>query len=203
MRQHKVNRNSLHARIYLWWYEHKYKDNYAKKDKPGTNLCPYMRAILFWAPFRFIFWNWVKVYEWSYDMYISLNMLTIPFLMTFIPLLAGFGSYKLKKGLWIVDLVILGVAALIGVVCLLVLLIGIMIEEYKSWKSKQPEKPKKIKVKTTSRFVKLLKDFGRSAHDGVCPEITFTNTDGEVEVTVHPSDPAYSEVEDGDTFYYE
>jgi len=200
MRQHKVNRNSWHASIYLWWYGHKYKNNAARKTKPSTNLCPYMRAIMFWAPLRFIFWNWFKVYEWSYDLYISLNMLTIPFLMVTLPILAGFGSYRVKHKLWILDLIILGSIALITVIAAAACLIEWAVEEYKE---NHPKAPKKIKVKTTSKFTKLVKDFMQSAHDGVCPEITFTNTDEPIELTIRSDDPNYDDVEEGGEYRYD
>ena len=168
MSQHRVDRKSWHYRIYEWWYNHKYPGFYNCSRKTGTNLCPYVRAILFWAPFRFIFWNWAAVYEWGYNKYISLNMLTIPFLLYTVPTLAGYESWKLKHALWkvegVIALVLVAAAAAIGLIYGLSCLVD--------WvEAKLALRPKK--VKTPSRFAPLVRDYLRSAHDGICPEIIF------------------------------
>lgn len=158
MSQHHVDRESWHYRIYEWWYNHKYPGRYSCSRKTSTNLCPYVRAILFWAPLRFIFWSWAKVYEWDYlynseggkpvyDKYIPLNVLTIPFLLYTVPKLAGYASWKFKYALWQVEIA-LGIAlTVIGVVAGLIYVITV--------------------------FGPLVRDYLRAAHDGICYEIIF------------------------------
>ena len=56
----KIKQASYVDKIYKWWYMEKYSE-YPPKY---VNLCPYLRAILFWAPLRFLFlckFAWVRV----------------------------------------------------------------------------------------------------------------------------------------------
>jgi hypothetical protein len=96
-----VRRKSWHARIYKWWYEHKYpnpigagKSSFDRKQR--TNLCPYVRAVVFWAPLRFIFWDWVELLHWGPRYVLTLNMLTIPTLLYSVPKIVGYWSYDMK-----------------------------------------------------------------------------------------------------------
>lgn len=52
-----INSNSWYNRVYEWWHF----DTYGWKNGSGpantVNLCPYMRAILFWSWLRLFFWR--------------------------------------------------------------------------------------------------------------------------------------------------
>lgn len=45
----KVDRNSWHARMYLWHRRQK-----GQHFTNSVNLCPYMRTVLLWAPLRWL-----------------------------------------------------------------------------------------------------------------------------------------------------
>lgn len=103
-----ISTNSWHARVYLWWYHQKHP----YKPAPSTvNLCPYVRVVLFWGPFRRLFLTRLGFAFW--------------------PLLAGLlelGLYHFFGAkLWPVELGILGAFAVIfGMIGLLLgLFVGV------------------------------------------------------------------------------
>ena len=56
----KVKQSSVVDRVYKWWYMEKYNEFPSKH----VNLCPYLRAVLVWAPLRFLFLSkfpWLRV----------------------------------------------------------------------------------------------------------------------------------------------
>lgn len=52
-----VSRNSWHYKVFDWWFKSKHSWRWEEYYSPVTeyNLCPYMRAVLIWAPIRFFF----------------------------------------------------------------------------------------------------------------------------------------------------
>ncbi len=171
----EVNRSSWHARVYSWWYSHKYNHGYPVM-KASSNLCPYMRAVMFWAPLRFIFWNWVEI-KVTRRIRFTLNCLTLPLMAYFVPLLLGYVSYYLKIALWGA---FLGMSVLtILTVCVLgtVFFIKESIMDYRHSHPEEPKPPKPPKKK--SEFWKLLGEYLRSGHDRICPEIEFTSDEYE------------------------
>ena len=52
-----IDRNCWHARLWRW---HQAQKGY--NPSGSVNLCPYVRAVLFWAPARFIFLH--RVMRW-------------------------------------------------------------------------------------------------------------------------------------------
>lgn len=145
----KLKKNSWHSSVYLWWYNWAYPSDHPKVDLPSANLCPYVRAVLLWAPLAFLYTN--AYFEWGW---------IAPWLATLygIPKLIGFVSYNAKT-------VIFGAEGLLLVVALIIATIeGISkIFKKKSWW-------KKIK---RSEVIQIAGAYARATHDRVCPEITF------------------------------
>lgn len=158
----KIDRTAWHTRIYLWWYGHKYS-SYEAVDKKVSNLCPYMRVVMFWAPLRFVFSTWVELFEIR-GVTVSLNFLTIPVLLWIAPILAGYANYNLKMCLWLMYLSLVCIAA--G----LAFLFGIAYLFASDGKNLAGPLCKAVK---TSSFVSLFQEYLRSAHDRVCPEVEF------------------------------
>jgi FtsH-binding integral membrane protein len=147
-----IKRNSWHARIYAWWYTNKY--NHINPDY--INLCPYMRAVLFWAPLRMVFWDWIKIWK------IPINCLTIPVILYLLPVLSGYESYTLKQVVLFFYALVVGIA-LGGTIIIGIIYLG---EEY--------GKPQVVLVASKMRetsFIQMIGEWFRSFHDGICPTI--------------------------------
>jgi hypothetical protein len=188
-----ISRNSLHARIYLWWYRKKYG---VPKDGT-TNLCPYMRAVFIWTPLRILFWDWITVFEfptWENDaIRLPLNFIVIPVLLFAAAKLTGYVSFAGKTFLWIMC----GFTVLI----ILALIVGTVIRDYshhctmeeyrRMMEPGYQPKPKTNRLKVLERVLtriafavdeficaiaaweiwELLHQWLRSAHDNVCPPV--------------------------------
>lgn len=149
-----IDDSSWHCQVYRWWYRHKYGGDPAY---PHSNLCPYMRAVIFWAPSRILLGTWVKVGS------VPLNAVTIPALLLAIPVIVGRFSYGAKIRIWIIYIVSAGVFSFSTMILYIVSLLteNTFIET------------KKNEIKSWS-FWKLLHAYLRSAHDRVCPEVDWT-----------------------------
>jgi small-conductance mechanosensitive channel len=164
----QVSRNSWHTRVYLWWYTHKYNNGYKPTDKTSSNLCPYVRAVLFWAPLRLLFWDWVKLWESATsDWYISLNMFTIPLMAYFVPLMLGYVNYYLKFVLWMTVISVAVLAVIIVGLTLSCIKIKEELDAYRALHYNDPPKPKR----KTPEFFTLVQAYLRAGHDGICPEV--------------------------------
>ena len=157
-----VSNQSWHVRVYHWWYENKYGGRNVR-----SNLCPYMRAVMFWAPLRAIFSDWIELTRWK----IPLNYITIPIIVISLPFLVGYLSYGGKVTIWIIYAVLTGIA--------IVLSLGFGIawlfdEDGMNWSEHLDNRVKGVKE---SSFWQLLQEYLRSAHDRVCPEIEFNGID--------------------------
>lgn len=149
----RINSNSWHCRLYLWWYEKKYG---YPNEKGFSNLCPYMRAVMFWAPLRAIFDTWVKFGP------IPLNVFSIPALAYVLPTVLGYHSYVAKMVIWSIYILFLVAAVMLAALCGLTYLLS------KGGKDVTRTLRKKI---SNSSFPRLVSEYFRSAHDRVCPEI--------------------------------
>ena len=151
----KIDGNSWHVKVYKWWYDNKYKNPAAEyicppPPKTHSNLCPYMRAVMFWAPLRAIFWNWIKIGP------LPINAVTLPAFFVSLPFLVGYVDYTAKMVVFCSYLVIL----VLSVLFTLVWLISV----------KNILEPVERKIDNIG-FVKLAQEYLRSAHDRVCPEV--------------------------------
>jgi hypothetical protein len=148
-----IDPQSWHCRVYLWWYQHKYK---ARPERSRSNLCPYMRVIMFWAPMRAVFGTWVKVWR------VPMNAVTIPMIVYGVPKMAGYFSYGIKLGLWH-----LYAGTLLVIVLATVVVLAIYSLDKDGW---DVTKPIRGAIKR-SKFKELFVAYLRSAHDRMCPEI--------------------------------
>jgi hypothetical protein len=114
-----------------------------------------MRVVMFWAPIRAIFWNWIKLGP------IPLNAITIPALLYGVPKLIGYYSYTIKSGLWEIYLIVAG-GAIGG-------LVAVAILEYGFFPARKALATNAAKTS----FLTLVKAYSRSAHDRICPEINW------------------------------
>lgn len=180
----KVSRESWHTRIYLWWYWQKYHLH----KQGSTNLCPYMRTIIFWAPIRAIFWDWIKAFSiplWDGDkLQISLNALTIPSLLFTFAKLIGYHAFVPKLVFLIFTMAVIFSFAIFGL-----LEVVHSFSQYKRriGRSKRPNYPSfyptPVSPKLPGRlersfkavygwgFWALLREYLKSAHDNVCPPV--------------------------------
>lgn len=180
----KVSSQALHTRIYLWWYWKKYN-----QPKYGsTNLCPYMRTVMFWAPIRAIFWDWIKVFSiplWDNDtLQIPLNALTIPSLLFVFAKLIGYHAFLPKLCFLIFSMSTVFCFAIFG-------LVGIVASysshRYRIQRSKRDNYPSFYPRPASSKspgrlersfnavyswsFWALLREYLKSAHDNMCPPV--------------------------------
>lgn len=143
----KITADSWHCKLYQWWYRNKYHS----ESLGHTNLCPYVRSVIFWAPARALFGGWIKLGR------VPINSLTIPALLYSIPTLFGYWSYEAKIHIWFVYLV------------LTLLVIGGTVEVLLiKYFSRNP-----LRFKKTSDSMRVMQAYLRTAHDGVCPEISW------------------------------
>lgn len=144
-----INQKSFHNRIYRWWYRNKYGVNPVR-----SNLCPYMRTVLFWAPIRAVFGTWNKIGR------VPINALTIPTLLTWLPLFVGKYSYNVKTTIFFLYGFFLFLAVLFGTTLGLIYFFS------------ESETMNKIKSHIQeSTFIPLLGEYLRSFHDSVCPQV--------------------------------
>ena len=150
----KIDANSWHVKIYKWWYGHKY----GICVKRNSNLCPYMRAVMFWAPLRAIFWDWIKIGP------VPLNAITLPAFFVGLPFVLGYVSYPAKAIVFAVYIVAAGVVTALAAIFGLAYLFhseGLDIT-----------RPIKNKIRKSS-FLDLIHEYLRSAHDRICPEVSW------------------------------
>lgn len=149
-----VDRNSWHARVYSWWYSKKYDFPF---EKTRSNLCPYMRAVMFWAPLRALFLDSIQLFRvWKTDIY--LNWFLIPITMYVAPKLLGYFNYDTKMVFWIIYMAV-------GLVCGVLGLAALVIYVF------HPDGLGVSKKVESASFYRLLSEYLRSAHDRVCPEV--------------------------------
>jgi len=116
-----------------------------------------MRAVMFWSWMRILFMTKVGYVVW-------------PLLMLEVPKWAGVLSYNLKLTLYAIDLT----AIVVGFTILVCLGVSYIIKKFA--RTKTSDKMAKFifdKADATSSFCGLVHSYFRSAHDRVCPEITF------------------------------
>lgn len=145
----KIDGTSWHCRVYQWWYRHKYEN---RESKTNSNLCPYMRAVMFWAPLRAIFGNWLKIWR------VPVNAITLPAVLINLPFLLGYASYTAKC----IAFVTYGVLAFFTLLFTFIWL----VEDKKILRPVE-------KALNESSFLNLTGEYLRSAHDRVCPEVTW------------------------------
>lgn len=163
-----VSGSSWHAKIYKWW-------RYKVKYKPHTNqvnLCPYMRAVLLWAPIRFLFAFEYILFEIK-EFEIYPRYLTYPVLLYTVPKLAGYLSYELKYGIYFFESICAAIVIIIT---------GIIITAYISDRISMKEKfSKLIDATANSGFCKLIVTVLMSIHQGVCPSLVIDDPEEEEE----------------------
>lgn len=168
----EVSRSSWHARIYRWWYQQKYgatreQTDYStpewrvvniSNDPTKSNLCPYMRAVMFWSWMR---WLFIGGRVWK----IRVPFVVWGLLIVEAPRWAGIISYDLKRTIWIGYAIAVALA-----VALAVLWLGDELQAKTGFFDTVLVPARQIRRKT-STFGDLVSEYLRSAHDRVCPEV--------------------------------
>ena len=126
----EVNRRAWHARVYLWWYYTKWPHRRSEGPKTASNLCPYVRAVVLWAPLRWLFYQG-RIGK----VQLRVAWIAWPIFLVSIPQPLGYISYNLKRALWISD-AILGAAAVIIGLCFVVVYIAEWADRKWYWASR-------------------------------------------------------------------
>ncbi len=148
----QVDYNSWHSRLYRIWFGLKY---YGREPELGyyTNLCPYMRAVLFFWWSRFLFING-KIGR------LPVAAVSYPLTVILIPVMAGGVSHGLMKSVLALYIALASIfAAVAGI-------IGIIYLFQQGTK----------RAKSAS-FVKLTASYAHSVHSKICPTIELVRTE--------------------------
>jgi hypothetical protein len=148
----KISKNTWHFKVFEFWFKQKHGgydlDTYTQSYYKETfSLCPYVRAILLWAPPR---WLFSRPRVWY-----TLGILALA-------LLSVFYHFHGVKGLEILGGVL---AAAAGVIGLIVGVIYLWCKAEEQWKRHQPP--------VIKEFTTVLHERVQAAHEGVCPLIEF------------------------------
>lgn len=168
----QIDRNAWHCKVYLWWYYNKYPSRNPElkrevgewytlpEEKTQSNLCPYMRVVLLWAPVRAVLWHWITIGK------VPINAITIPAVIAAFPFLF---NHTIQHRIWIAYLLALCLCTIIASIVGTLVFIGTHWKYVGSYLTPIAEK---MEPKAVS-FIKLLGEYFRSAHDRVCPEVTW------------------------------
>lgn len=173
----EVNTDSWHVKVYKWWYRTKWPH----KGKPErTNLCPYVRTVLIWAPIRWLFYQ-------GRIKNIRIPYVFIPTFLLSIPQPLGYVSFTIKWLLWRLNLIFACAAVVLGIV-VGVTYISLALDEKYSFTAKyrksqvlrqrrqlQKELDAERKPKQGPSFWQLIGRRIEAGHDRICPEIEFKN----------------------------
>ena len=153
----KISRENWHFKVFAWWYKESHKFCYSTYDT-SYNLCPYVRAIMVWAPIRFLFTGWKRA------------PLTIA---TIFALLNGYVYHK--GGMNAIHkeemIVILGLTSFAGVAVLTGVVVGAV--ELVEWLKHTVFKKDQFPCELVS-FWNVLAGYTHAVHNKVCPLLTFT-----------------------------
>lgn len=159
-----VDFNSWHAKLYR--LHHKMKDGWEPSAYYGSNLCPYMRTVLFYWWLRWLFIDGkIKVGNWNIPVPIPVALI----IFFFGPGWLGMFSYNLKCLMYGVDCLAVLVLTVFGIIGLFVLI------KNRVKKSKFHDAVLEPVAEATSGFAHLLVDYGKSFHDKICPSIEFVD----------------------------
>ncbi len=154
-----INRNSWHARVYLWWYNRKFKP--WERDYIGpsnsVNLCPYVRTILFWAPIRWLtMWGPRKLNVAAE----TVGWMGAYYLLTLVPVKdeSDFISLLVITTIWVFLLLVRGV---------------FFLDKHGVNFATGPVSDSVIEKGAS--FFKLLGSYISKAHTQVCPQIELRN----------------------------
>jgi len=151
-----IDKRSWHWRLYQWWYNRKfpsrsYENSPWFKPPTSTNLCPYVRTILFWAPLRWLTMWGPRKLNVAVE---TVGWMGAYWLLTIIPVktVEDFDALIVFTVIWFIGLVIRG-----GV------FLGTHDVEFPS--------PPDIVIEKGASFFKLLGSYISKAHTQVCPQV--------------------------------
>lgn len=161
----KVDSNSWHCR--LWRFHYRMKEGCEPHLwNKTTNLCPYMRTVLFYWWLRYLFING-KIWLGE-KFYIPVPIPVCIYLVFFFPGLLGVFSYDLKHSLIVLYI---AVTILISVIAAMVAFV-MALDKFKSWRRSR-QKP------GSTSFVGLTKAYTHAIHDKICPVIQIVDSETE------------------------
>lgn len=159
-----INKDSWHARVYRWWYQSKYgkktydwfSDKWTPNEPERSNLCPYMRAVMFWSWMRWLFIGG-KIKKFP------VPVLSWLFLLIEVPRWLGIISYTMKLTILMFYVAFVGAAAVVFLASVVVWL----------WKDTDKLDWLRKVCRGVSEFGSLVGQYTQAKHDRICPEITF------------------------------
>ena len=138
----RISSFSWHALVYKWWLNKKPGWSHPRSH----NLCLYVRAVLIWAPSRWLFWNGkigsvhVAIFAWA-------AMLMAPFYL--------FNNWETWLAVGVLY-ALFAMGLLIGSLILFLM-----------------DRPRTIKEATATSFFSVLAAYVRAGHEKICPFIEF------------------------------
>lgn len=153
-----ISSNTWHYRVFEWALKEKYGYVPYQIEEGGYNLCPYVRKVLIWAPLRFLFAT-------SYERLVASVLGLVLAITGLVYKLAGMKGLRVEAGIFFL---------IFGVIAIVAALFGAI---WSFAKLKEYLRKRQIKVgvpEVVVSFSEILWNYIKSAHEGVCPKITFT-----------------------------
>ena len=167
----KINENSWVHKIYLWWHRAKHGHPYISS---WLSLCPYARAVLIWAPFRFIFRDGPdRILLATYTtLLLLLELFTWGGLYVTYPVADILTSDNNPHGFWELWSAIAILSAIFHVIVAVVVLIEVIKLLYQRIPRKDRKTIRESRVgQFTGDTVKLAGGLIGAAHSKICPEL--------------------------------